>query len=633
MSERMELMQNYITQAPMQMQNAAGMGTAAMLKVNKERVRDALQTLLRYKSGKNEMDERLLKNERWWNGRAWGTMHDQGNNYTAKRPTMWLFNVVMGKHADMLESYPEPAILPREKTDEKTASILSAVVPVVLEENDFFKTYDDQAWEKNKSGTAVYGVTWDADKHNGIGDVAVTRIDPLNIYWEPGIEDIQKSRNVFVLKWVDKDQLIGMYPQLEGETLESGLTQASYDTEGENYKERSRYAMVVDWYYKKWVNKKAVLHYCKFVGDNILYATENEGEIGLYDDGEYPFVPDKLFPIKGSIGGYGYIDIGKGAQEAIDLMDHAMVLNTLAGAVPRYFSPEDGGINEKEYLDFTRPIVHVPGGLTDQLIRQIEPTQLNPVHVTMLQNKIEELKQVTGNQDVNNGHAGGVTAASAIAALQDAGGRSSKAGIRGTWAAYAEIVKMVISRIRQFYTSERTFRIIGDNAALEYVQIGAAQLGPQNIESPINPGEYIGVRIPEFDISVHAQKENAYSKMAQNELALQLLNAGVFNPQLADQSIGLLEMMDFSKREELMKRVAQNGMIVKQMAMWQQMALQLASKYEPETAKMMAANITGAPMQPMISNNESVEIKESSGESEVTKKARERAEKSRQPDA
>lgn len=599
--------------------------------MTKERLREAMQTLMRYKNGKNEMDQRLLDNERWWDGRGWITMAESGNPFTAKRPTMWLFNVVLGKHADMLESYPEPAILPREKDDEKTARILSKVVPVVLEENDFYSTYDDQAWEKNKNGTAIYAVPWDADKHNGLGDVKVSQVDPLMIYWEPGIDDIQDSRNVFVLQWADKDQLKAMYPQLEGETLESGFMQQNYETEDSSGKQRSRYALVIDWYYKTWQGKKKTLHFCKFVGDHVLYATENMGDQGLYDDGEYPFVVDSLFPIKGSIAGRGYIDIGKGTQESIDLMDHSMVLNAMAGAVPRYFSPEDSGINEKEFLDFTKPIVHVAGGISDQRIRQIEPTQLNGIHVTMLQNKIEELKQVTGNQDVSNGRAGGVTAASAIAALQDSAGRSSKAGIRGTWAAYAKIVKMVISRMRQFYTVDRTFRIVGDQAAMEYMTIGASQLGPQKIEDPINPGEFMGVRIPEFDVSVHAQKENAYSKMAQNELAFQLLNAGIFNPQLADQSIGVLEMMDFPKREELMQRVAKNGRLVKEMAMWQQMALQLASKYEPETARMMASNITGAPMVQGTARPGEAKMPEETQESEVTAKARQRAEESRQP--
>lgn len=602
-----------------------------MRRMTEERLAQAQKTMIEYKNGKNDMDERLIANERWWDARAWHLYHDQGNKLTAKRPTMWLFNVVLGKHADFLESFPEPVVQPREQGDEMTAKILTSVLPVVLEENDFKKTYNKQAWEKNKSGTAIYAITWDKNKHHGLGDVAITAVDPLSIYWEPGIEDIQKSKNIFVTQWVDKDAIKSMYPQLEGEALENGFSQADYDTEGNKYKKKSDYALVVDWYYHTWSMGKKTLQYCKFVGSNVLYATEDMGEEGLYDDGEYPFVVDPLFPIKGSPAGRGYIDIGKNAQETIDCLDHAMVLNAMAGAIPRYMTTDDSPINEKEFMDFTKPVVHVTGSISETSWRQIEPTQLNAIHVTMLQNKIEELKQTTGNQDVSNGQSGGVTAAAAVAALQSAAGRSSRDAITGTWSAYSDILQMVISRMRQFYTTDRTFRILGERAALEYARIGKNALGMQPIENPMNPGEYMGVRIPEFDIQVHAQKESAYSRLANNELALQLLNAGVFNPQMADQSMMLLDMMDFPKKDDIMQKLAKYSQMMQQMAMWQQMALQLASKYEPETAEMMAANITGTEMPMGIAGKVDPELNTGTEESKVTQKARERAEQARQP--
>ena len=104
-------------------------------------------------------------------------------------------------------------------------------------------------------------------------------------------------------------------------------------------------------------------------------------------------------------------------------------------------------------------------------------------------------------------------------------------------------------------------------------------------------GQEMGWRKPAFDIKVSAQKENAYSKMAQNELALQLLQAGVFNPQMIDQSMLLLDMMDFRGKEETRRKLAQMGGMMQQLAMWQGMALALAQKYEPETAEEMAAGI------------------------------------------
>ena len=101
----------------------------------------------------------------------------------------------------------------------------------------------------------------------------------------------------------------------------------------------------------------------------------------------------------------------------------------------------------------------------------------------------------------------------------------------------------------------------------------------------------MGWRKPVFDIKVSAQKENAYTKMAQNELALGLLRAGVFSPQLADQSELLLSMMDFRKKDELLLKIQENSAARRETALWQRMALELASRYEPETAEKMARGI------------------------------------------
>ena len=76
----------------------------------------------------------------------------------------------------------------------------------------------------------------------------------------------------------------------------------------------------------------AVLHYCKYVNDEVLFATENDSKYadrGWYDDGEYPFVFDVLFRVEGTPAGFGYIDVGKSAQEYIDRGNQAIMQNRI----------------------------------------------------------------------------------------------------------------------------------------------------------------------------------------------------------------------------------------------------------------------------------------------------------------
>lgn len=601
--------------------------------IGQDDIRRANMTLLKYKNKRSAMEKRLIENERWWEGRAFDLMQE-GNRLQAKRPTKWLFNVIMGKHADMVEAFPEPTILPREQGDEAEAKALQSIIPVILKQNGYEKTYNRQAWDKNKSGIVFTAVTWDASKLHGLGDISITAIDPLNLFWEPGIEDIQQSRNVFFVTLHDKEALKERYPQLEGVQMGNAIGLAEYDVTDKP--ENSDKAVVVDWYYHTFRNGKRMLHYCKYCGETILYASENDPatmDRGWYDDGDYPFVADPLFELKNHVDGLGYIDIGKDTQETIDVLNQAVVMNAVSGAIPRWLVSDDANINEEEYADHTKPFIHVHGAVTEANIMPVPKNPLSGVFVQVLNNNIEELKQTTGNQDVNNGATGGVTAASAIAALQESAGRSSKDGIKGTYRAYAEMIRLVISRIRQFYDAPRHFRITGDMGQAQFITYNNAAL---QMQWEIIPGLGATARMPEFDIDVGAQKQNAYTKMAQNELALQLLKAGVFSPQLADQSLMLLDMMDFNGKDKIQQKVQQNAMLIRQMAMWQQMAITLAQKYGDPMAEQLAQGVmaqAGLPIQQQQNINPKSVTDESGKTAETTKmqNARAQAQQASQP--
>ena len=194
------------------------------------------------------------------------------------------------KHADAMDNYPEANVLPREQSDEQDASTLSAILPVIQERNQFEDTYSTNWWEKLKHGTAVYGDFWNNELENGLGDIDIREIDLLNIFWEPGITDIQNSRNLFIVDLKDKDLMEEEFPDLKGK-IESNaidLTKYNYD----DTVDTTDKIMIVDWYYKvRSANGRTILHYAKIVGSSLLFASENEPdytERGWYDHGQYP---------------------------------------------------------------------------------------------------------------------------------------------------------------------------------------------------------------------------------------------------------------------------------------------------------------------------------------------------------
>ena len=644
------------TQMQPNRQNDQASGQTARKPIGEEQARQAIDTLQKYRQGKSALEARVIASEDWWRMRSWQRIQ-KGNPEDDKWTSAWLFNVIMGKHADAIAAYPAPAIRPREPDDREEAAKLSSVLPVILEQNDFEEVYSDSQWTKLKQGTLIWHVKWDSSKLNGLGDISVQPVDILSFFWEPGVRDLQKSKNIFLTEMVDNDLLVEKYPELRGKLNSNSQIQQKYNTDDViNFDNKS---MVVDWYYKKYQNGRQVLHFAKLVGDTVLQSTENDteqkydtltlpdgsivqqpagrpmAETGLYDDGEYPFVVDALFPVEGSIAGYGYIDIGKSTQEQIDRMNQAIVKNAIMTTTPRWFKRSDGSVNEREFADWTKPFVHVDGNLGQDSLVPIQVNMLNSNYIAILQNKIEELKWTTGNTDVNNGAtSSGVTAASAIAALQEASGRSSKDSTKSAYRAYARMIRMVIERIRQFYDLPRQFRIIGQRGAEQFVQYSNQGLQPQTLYGA--NGQPDGLRKPVFDIEVSAQKASEYTSMAQNELALQFFQLGFFNPQMVDQTLATLDMMDFDGKDSIIQKVQENADLQQRLAEWQQLALALADRYDPVMGEGLAQQILkeGGQAVPQASAAAAEKPEINTGETQepkIVENARKKSEESTQP--
>lgn len=590
------------TQQPQQTQ----MQQTVIKPVGADRLREFVQILQKYKTGKANTDQRIIATENWWKLR--NTMEEQKETNIGKdggfvSRSGWLHNVIVSKHADAMDSFPEPIILPREESDREEASRLSAIIPCVLEQNQFEKTYSDANWRKMKSGTGVYKVTWDKNLLNGLGDIRVENVSVLNLFWEPGVTDIQKSRYFFQTELWDKELLEQKYPELKDKLKGNSFVTAKFlydDTVSTENK-----ATVIDVYYHVYQGKKKVLHYCKFVGDTVLFATENETQIqpdmmgrptepmavkGLYDHGLYPYVFDSLFPIEGSPCGYGYVDLCKNPQTEIDLMKTSFVKNAMVGSVPRYMAREDSKINEEDFLDLSNPLIRVAGNIDETAMRRIEHNSLDGAYLNLLDRDIQELRETSGNTETSTGNIqSGVTAASAIAALQEASGKSSRDSTQNSYRSHGQIVNLCIELIRQFYVMPRQFRILGEYGAEKYITYTNAGIRPQHQGTAF--GQDLGYRLPVFDIKISAQRKNAYTKVSQNELALQLFKMGIFNPQMADQAMMCLELMEFEGKESLMQKVSRNGMMIQKLAQYMQMALSFAQVVQPEMVQVIAQDM------------------------------------------
>ena len=560
--------------------------------IGPEEIAEAAATLQKYKAGKAALDKRLVDNELWFRMGHWKNYQNPMMEGKPQPSSGWLFNSIANKHADAMDNYPSPNVLPRAADDEQTAKALSSILPVVLEQADYEQVYSDTWWRKLKHGTGVKGVFWDPEQRGGVGEIAIRPMNLLMLYWEPGVDDIQASPNFFSLSMENTKQLEQRWPQLKGHSASVLDVPRFLHDGGLDTSEKS---VVVDWYYKKPdENGRILLHYCKFCNGVVLYASENDPALagrGFYDHGKYPFVFDPLFMEEDSPAGFGYIDVMKECQTAIDKMNHAMDENVLLAAKQRYVLSDTAGVNEEELADFSRDIVHVAGRLNDDSFRPLQTAGLQGNSLSYRQSRIEELKEISGNRDMTQGGtAGGVTAASAIAALQEAGSKLSRDMLKSAYRAFAKQCYLIIELMRQFYDEQRVFRIVGADGGNQFVTFSAEAL--RAVPGGSLGGVELGSREPIFDIVVSAAKKSTFSRLSQNETAKECYQLGFFNPQNADAALAALDMMDFEGIEKVRQRVRQNGTLARQLAQMQDQMVRMAAVIEMQGQNLDSGGLT-----------------------------------------
>lgn len=558
-------------------------------------IRAANDILNKYREAKSNLDNRLIEEEKWYEMRmdararrerryaeidaagyedssttqavraARKAEEDRVGNATTSQ---WMFASIANKHADAMDNIPTAAILPREASDEGDAKMLSDIIPVILTRTNWQRIYSRGEWYKLKHGMCAYGVWWDPRLENGLGDIRLSNVNVLNLYWDMTVSDIQDSPNIFFLAQEDRKKIKSMYPQAD-------LTDSNVDDikkfvhDDGSDSDNTDKIIVVDWYYRIYrPDGRTVLQYVKYTGETLLYASENSplyADNGWYEHGRYPVEIDTLFPIEGTTTGFGLIAISRSPQEYIDILDRNILGYAERASRYKVIAKTASDINIAQFLDPDREVVEVSGDISDDRFRQITMSPLDSMYVSLREGKINELKETTSNRDVSQGSSsGGVTAASAIAALQEAGNKTSRDMLSGSYHTFELIMQQVVELIRQFYDDSRSFRITGNGGmGSKYVvydnsNIRDAQTGVDSHGNPL-------YRRAVFDIDVKAAKKNPYNQLSQNETMKELFGLGIFEPQNASQALAMLKGMDFDGIDQVRQSVEENATLQAQL--------------------------------------------------------------------
>lgn len=581
-----------------------------------DKVSEVLQILHEYKDGKTTVDMKATENQEWWRLRHWNVIQGKTEAGKAKVEvgSAWAVNSILNKHADFMDSFPKANVLAREADDEEEAQILSKILPAIEEHTDAEQVYNTAGYDFLIDGTAITSVLWDPMAHDGMGDIKKTNVDIHNVFWQPGIEDIQQSKYFFDVSVADVNDVKLQYPDIAdriGGGKQGFITEYIHD---DNINHQNDIE-IINCYYKKLEMRpvlinidpqtvaqhlvpREILHMAIIIGDQCVFCSEDNPEYqdGFYKHGKYPYVFRKCFPVKDSPCGFGYLDIMKYPQRDIDKLDQAIMKNTMMKAKPRWWVKKNADIDKEAFADWNEEIVEVGSGDLGSAVQQMDVDTLPAIVETHLEAKIDELKEISGNRDFSQGStASGVTAASAIAALQEAGSKLSRDINKAMYRGSREEYYLEIELIRQFYTEPRTFRIDDGSGRYEYMDYSNVNIAPQDITTPEGTRHKKSI----FDLEVSAEKQSPFSRASQNETAKELYQMGLFAPDNATSALVCLDMMEFEGKEKIKQQIQQNDTFMQQFQQMQQLIIQLS----PEAAVQMGLVDPNQVMMAQNANN------------------------------
>ncbi len=479
-----------------------------------------------------EFAARCRRNDDLWRGRHW--RDEQAARDGEPQPvTPVLFATLESMLADLMDNYPEPVLLGEEPSDDAAAEELTQVVRCALARCGYRKAYRDKCRQALKYGVAVQEVFWDKQRLGGLGDVSVRVLDTRSFLWDPAFPSLQDGRACFKLTTYPRAWLQEKYPALEGRA--AGADSRRPYGEGASGEE----AALIEVWHKSFEGGRPHVHMARMAGGVLLEDSRLKHPDGLFAHGQYPFVMEALYPLDGEAAGLGLVDVLGDMQRYADRMDQIILKNALMSGKLKLLVNKNADMDEDALTDWSREVVR-SGRIDDSAVRWFQAAPVSPLVYAHQQRKLDAIRESSGQTSFNRGEASqGVTAAAAIMALQEAGNKRSRMIIEQMYDAFADVTRLVIALVGQFYTERRYIRVRGE-AGERLVAFAAERLRKAGDAA-------------ELDVRVQVQKQVAYRTLYLNELAMQLLRAGVIDGQSA------LEMMDFEGRDRIAAHMKQTA--------------------------------------------------------------------------
>jgi hypothetical protein len=313
---------------------------------------------------------------------------------------------------------------------------------------------------------------------------------------------------------------------------------------------------------KKWPNGRKIV----ICGDVLLEDGPNP-----YDDGEFPFSKYNNYLLSREYYGISEVENLESPQRLFNkLVSFAMDVLVLMGN-PIWIIPTSSGIDTDTV--YNRPgMILEPDNVNHGIQRQ-EGVQLQPYVLQMIDSMQRWFDTIGGSQDITRGVSpAGVSAASAIAQLQDAAQTRIRQKMRNLDAYLKSVGRHWLSRVLQYYSVQRVYRVTNKDETSKYFKFSIGEkivTNPDGTESPQKVARivpFLGVgktqieqpmkEIPlqiqaQFDCQVQTGSSLPFAKAEKEQRLYGLFDRGIIDAE------EVLQGLDYPNAKRVLERVQQ----------------------------------------------------------------------------
>lgn len=492
--------------------------------------------------------KRLDENTKIYDGDHWSTFGtDNPENQLLPRPSIpTITSAIENLKADYNDEFPEAVIEKESVHSERLAKILTTIIREELDICGFEQAFDDKVHELLQDGWGCWEVGYDPDMNEGLGGSYIRYVMNKNFMCDPHVRDIQDGRACFKIdakpKYWFKQHYPDKYAFMTGDDGEKDVNHANKTDR--THPSDDKTLMLLECWVRLYNadTRRHEIHFVKVAGHQLLENSAEEYPDGYYAHGMYPFIVTALFPQRGTALGIGLVDIFKDAQRYSDKALQIVLTNLYRASKGRLLIDKNYLDNVNDALDFTKDVIYMKGNLQNAYAWQ-QPQPLPNTAFTSIDFLTGTIKNESGTNDQSRGQTGaGVTAASAITALQTAATKRSRMGAQRLQFSFRRAINMLLAVLREKSIVPRTIEITMDGKA-ESVSFDRKWYDEQMKKSD-------GTTVVPF-IKVKSARQTRYNIMAHNELVLQMMQV----TQGQTDPVIMLEAFESDNKEAILDTI------------------------------------------------------------------------------